>query len=148
KLVAMGDAFADRLEDSLRGLKKDEELASKIDVKPDNCFVGFDAYKGVINSGIDVVLLCSPPGFRPLHFKAAIDAGKHVFAEKPVAVDGPGVRSVLATAAEAKKKNLAVVSGLCWRYHNGMRETFKRVHDGAIGDLVAMQCTYNTHYLW
>src|SRR5262249_36578171 len=148
KLVALGDAFADRLQSSLKQLKRDEEIAAKIDVKDDHCFVGFDAYKGVINSGVDVVLLATPPHFRPAHLKAAIDAGKHVFAEKPVAVDAPGVRSVLATCAEAKKKSLAVVSGLCWRYHNGMRETFKRVHEGGVGDIVALQCTYNTGRLW
>ena len=84
---------------------------------------------------MDVVLLTTPPHFRPMHLKAAIDAGKHVFAEKPVAVDAPGVRSVLETCAEAKRKNLSVVSGLCIRYDGGFRETVKRLHDGAIGDI-------------
>jgi len=102
----------------------------------------------VLDSGVDVVLLTTPPHFRPAHLKAAIDAGKHVFCEKPVAVDAPGVRSVLATCEEAKQKNLAVVSGLCWRYHTGKRETLKQVHDGAIGDIVAMQVSYNTGGLW
>lgn len=148
KLVAMGDAFADRLQQSLKTLQSDEEISKKIDVKPESCFSGFDNYKGVINSGVDVVLLCSPPGFRPMQLRAAIDAGKHVFAEKPVAVDAPGVRAVIDACHDAKKKNLAVVSGLCWRYHNGMRETFKRIQDGSIGDIVTLQCTYNTHYLW
>ena len=86
-----------------------------------------------------MVLLCEPPHFRPLHLKAAIDAGKHVFCEKPVAVDAPGVRSVLATGEEAAKKNLNLVSGLCWRYRHGVRETMKRVLDGAIGDILAIQ---------
>jgi predicted dehydrogenase len=148
KLVAIGDMFPDRLQESLSTLKRDRAITEKVAVTPDTCFTGFDAYKKVIASGIDVVLLATPPHFRPAHIKAAVEAGKHIFAEKPVAVDGPGVRSVLSSCAEAKKKNLAIVSGLCWRYHNGMRETFKRIHDGAIGDIVTMHCLYNTSELW
>jgi predicted dehydrogenase len=112
--------------------------------------VGWNAYQELLKlKEIDVVLLATPPGFRPLHLQAAVDAGKHIFAEKPVAVDGPGVRAAMKACEEAKKKNLAVVSGLCWRYDTGMRETFKRIHDRAIlGDIVAMQCTYNTGPLW
>src|SRR5262249_31478981 len=136
KLVALGDLFGDRLQASLQTLLADGDVAGKVDVKPDHCFTGFDAYKGVIQSGIDVVLLCTPPHFRPLHLRAAVDAGKHVFAEKPVAVDAPGVRKVLEAVADARKKNLALVSGLCWRYHHNMREAFKRLHDGAVGDIV------------
>ena len=135
KLVALGDAFENRLKGSLAILKK--TLPEKVDVKDEKCFVGFDAYKGVIAAS-DVVLLCEPPHFRPSHLKAAIGAGKHVFAEKPVAVDGPGVRSVLASCLEAKKKSLSVVSGLCLRYSAGFREMMKRVHDGAIGDVVTL----------
>src|SRR6185295_3375329 len=119
KLVAMGDAFPDRLQASLKILKK--TLPEKVDVKEENCFVGFDAYKHVIAAS-DVVLLCEPPHFRPSHLKAAVEAGKHVFAEKPVAVAGPGVRSVLETCELAKKKNLSVVSGLCLRYSTGFQE--------------------------
>jgi predicted dehydrogenase len=139
KLVAMADAFPDRLQKSLKTLKKDEAIADKVDVAKDHCFVGFNAYKDLIDSGVDVVLLCTPPHFRPAHLKAAVDAGKHVFAEKPVAVDAPGVRSVLDTCALAKKKSLSVVSGLCLRYHYGFQETIKRIHDGALGDIVALQ---------
>ncbi|MCS6853089.1 MAG: Gfo/Idh/MocA family oxidoreductase [Gemmataceae bacterium] len=149
RLVAMGDMFADRLESSLRTLRnEDESIARRVEVTPDRCFTGFDAYKHVIASGVDVVLLATPPHFRPAHIKAAVAAGKHIFAEKPCAVDAPGVRSVLASVAEAKAKGLSIVAGLCWRYHTGMRETFRRIHDGAIGDIVALQCTYNTHGLW
>jgi predicted dehydrogenase len=148
KLIAMGDVFADRLQDSLKTLQDDEAIAKKIDVRDDHCFVGFDAYKQVLATPVDVVLLTTPPHFRPLHFKAAVDAGKHVFVEKPVAVDAPGVRAVMATAEEAKRKNLAVVSGLCYRYEHAKRETMNRVHDGAIGDIVALQTTYNTGGLW
>lgn len=139
KLVAMGDAFDDRLASSLKTLQSDKEIAAKIDVPQANRFVGFDAYKQVIDCGVDVVLLTSPPHFRPLHLKYAVEKNKHVFAEKPVAVDAPGVRSVLATCAEAKKKSLSVVSGLCLRYDQGFRDTVKRVWDGAVGDILVIQ---------
>jgi predicted dehydrogenase len=147
KLVAMGDMFPDKLKKSLTQLKGTSAIADRIDVKPAYCFTGFDAYKSVIEVS-DVVLLTTPPHFRPLHLQAAVAAGKHVFAEKPCAVDAPGVRVVLHACEEAKKKNLAVVAGLCWRYHHGMRETMKRVHDGTIGAITALQCTYNTGGLW
>ena len=147
-LIAVGDAFADRIESSLAALLRDDDIKGKVAVNAQHKFVGFDAYKQVIDSGIDVVLLATPPHFRPAHLKYAVEKGKHIFAEKPVAVDAPGVRSVLASCEEAKKKNLAVVSGLCWRYHPAKRETMKRIHDGAVGDIVALQCSYNTGPLW
>jgi len=146
KLTAMGDAFADRLQSSRDNLQK--MFSEKVEVPDDRCFVGFDAYKDVINSGVDVVVLASPPHFRPAHLAAAVAAGKHVFAEKPVAVDAAGVRSVLETCAEAKKKNLSVVSGLCYRYDLAKRETIQRVHDGAVGDIVALNVNYNANTLW
>src|SRR5205823_2404678 len=133
KLWAMADAFRDRLESSLATLRRDPNIAGKIDVNAQRSFVGFDAYQQLINSGVDVVLLCTPPGFRPLHIRAAVQANKHVFAEKPVAVDAPGVRSVLATCEDARRRNLSVVSGLCLRYSNGYREMMRRLHDGAVG---------------
>jgi predicted dehydrogenase len=137
KLVAMGDAFSDRLEGSLTNLLAKKAVAERVDVKPDAKFVGFDAYKHVIAHS-DVVLLTTPPQFRPIHLKAAIEAGKHVFAEKPCAVDAPGVRSVLATCEVAKKKGLSVVSGLCLRYDTSFRECVKRIHDGEIGEVVTL----------
>lgn len=137
KLVAMADAFEDRLAESLDNLLKKKEIVAKIDVKPDAKFTGFNAYKEVIER-CDVVLLATPPQFRPLHLKAAVEAGKHVFAEKPVAVDAPGIRSVLESCKLAKKKNLSVVSGLCLRYDFGFKETVKRIHDGTIGDVVTL----------
>jgi predicted dehydrogenase len=148
KLVALGDAFADRLQGSLNSLKGEQEIKDKVDVKPDHCFVGFDAYKQVLASGIDVVLLTTPPHFRAAHLKAAIEAGKHVFAEKPVAVDAPGVHSVMESCRKARDKNLAVVSGLCYRYEHAKRETMQRIHEGAVGDVVALHCTYNAGLLW
>ena len=137
KLWAMADAFEDKLQSSLENLSTKSEIASKIDVAPERRFVGFDAYKEVI-ACCDVVLLCSPPHFRPLHLRAAVDAGKHVFAEKPCAVDAPGVRAVLAACEDAKKKNLSIVSGLCLRYDNGFKETVRRIQDRAIGDVVTL----------
>ncbi len=146
KLVAMADAFADRLEGSVERLAK--RFGDRVAVDADHRFVGFDAHRGLLDSGIDVVLLAAPPHFRPRHLKACIEAGKHVFCEKPVAVDAPGVRSVLATCEAAEKKGLNVVSGLMYRYHTGMLETMKRLADGAIGRIVAIQETYNVGPPW
>jgi myo-inositol 2-dehydrogenase / D-chiro-inositol 1-dehydrogenase len=147
KLWAMADAFEDRLESSLANLQKTEDAAGKIDVAPERRFTGFDAYKHVIEA-CDVVLLATPPHFRPMHLRAAVDAGKHVFAEKPVAVDAPGVRSVMTTCEEAKRKNLSIVSGLCLRYDYSFQETVKRIHDGAIGQIVAMQANDYRGPIW
>src|SRR5258706_11438339 len=99
----MADVFEDQLQKSLQSLQK--SFPEKVTVTPEKSFVGLDAYQKLIDSGVDVVLLATPPGFRPLHLQAAIAAGKHVFTEKPIAVDAPGVPSVLATAAEDQKKN-------------------------------------------
>lgn len=147
KLVAMGDAFKERLELSLETLKKQQDIAAKIEVPEEKRFVGFDAYKEVIARS-DVVLLATPPHFRPIHIKAAIDANKHVFAEKPVAVDAQGVRAVLAACEEARKKKLSVVSGLALRYSNAYRETIKRIHDGAIGEIRALQANDFRGPIW
>jgi predicted dehydrogenase len=146
KVVALGDMFPDRIAGCAKTLSN--ELGERGTVKPETCFTGFDAYKKVIDAGVDVVLLASPPHFRPAHIKYAVEKGKHIFAEKPVAVDGPGVRAVLAACKEAEQKKLSVVSGLCWRYDPAKREVMKRVHDGAIGEITALQCSYNTGYLW
>lgn len=146
RLTALGDAFADRLQGSLENLRK--EQPEKVQVDAEHCFVGFDAYQKVIDSGVDVVVLATPPHFRPAHLQAAIAAGKHVFCEKPVAVDAPGIRSVLESCELAKQKNLSVVSGLCWRYDYGVRETMQRVLDGAIGEIVAIQENYLAGSLW
>ena len=146
RLVAMADAFPDRLESSLERLKKLKP--DQVAVDRDHMFVGFDAYRQLLDSGVDVVLLAEPPHFRPSHLAACVDAGVHVFCEKPVAVDAPGIRAVLAACKKAKQKKLSLVSGLCFRYHTGVRETMKRVHDGAIGDVIAIQTTYNCGPPW
>ncbi len=145
-LVAMGDAFENRLQDSLKGLQTAH--GPKVKVTPDKCFVGLDAYQKVIDSGVDVVLLATPPGFRPMHLKAAVAAGKHIFTEKPMATDAPGVRSVLASVEEAKKKNLAMVAGFCYRYHHGCRALMQKIHDGEIGTIRSLYNTYNTAPVW
>ena len=147
KLWAMADAFEDRLESSLKSLANVEGTEGKIDVPPERRFTGFEAYREVI-ACCDVVLLCSPPQFRPMHLKAAVDAGKHVFAEKPCAVDAPGVRSVLATCQEAKQKGLSVVSGLCLRYDNSFRQTISRIHDGAVGQIHTLQANDYRGGIW
>lgn len=146
QLFAMGDAFEDRGRASREGLRR--RWGPKVEVPDDRLFVGFDAYQRVIDSGVDVVILTTPPHFRPAHLKAAIAAGKHVFCEKPVAVDAPGVRSVLETVKVAEQKGLSLVSGLCWRYDYGVRETMKRVLDGQIGEIVAIQENYLAGPLW
>lgn len=148
KIVALGDLFKDRLDGCYDNLTKNEGLKEKVDLSPERCFVGFDAYKKVIASGVDLVILASPPGFRPTHFQAAIRAGKHVFMEKPVAVDGPGVRMVLAAGELATQKKLGVVAGTQRRHQLGYVETIKRIHDGAIGEIVAAQCYWNQGGLW
>src|ERR1041384_8248529 len=145
QLVAMGDVFDTSLQRSLAEFKptaKKNGAGHKINVKPDKCFTGLDAYQKVIDSGVDLVILATPPGFRPQHLAAAVAAGKQIFCEKPMATDGPGVRSVLASVEEAKKKNLALVAGFCWRYDTARREFFKHLHDGEIGDVRALYHTY------
>ncbi len=146
-LTALGDAFEEKFKPCLAALKQDGEklgYAERIKVTPDKCFVGLDAYQKVIDSGVDVVLLTSPPGFRPVHLAAAVKAGKHIFCEKPVATDAPGVRSVLGSAKLAKEKKLSLVAGLCWRYEGARREFYKMIHDGAIGEIRALYATYYT----
>lgn len=145
-LHAMGDVFEDRLKGSLEQVKR--EHPERTMVTPDTMFLGFDAIDKVLASGVDVVLLATPPGFRPYHLKKCVEAGKHVFTEKPMATDGPGVRMVLEAAAVAKQKRLAMTSGFCWRYNPAEREMMKRIHDGQIGTPMALQTTYNTGSLW
>jgi predicted dehydrogenase len=142
QLVAMADAFEDQLQYSLDILKK-SEVSARVAVDSDRRFVGFDAYQRLLASGVDVVLLATPPQFRPGHLQAAITAGKHVFAEKPVAVDAPGIHKVRAACAEAKRKNLAVVSGLHNRYLHDARTAIAKIHDGAIGDVLLVQSAWN-----
>ncbi len=153
KLWAMADLFEDKLDASYNMLSKGakgrydrvdfEGLADQMDVPGQRRFVGFDAYKGLLNSGVDMVILATPPHFRPEHFEAAVEAGKHVFMEKPVAVDPVGVRRVIVAAKLAEKRSLSVVAGTQRRHQLHYIEILKRIHDGAIGEVVAAQCYWN-----
>ena len=144
EIVAIADLFEEKLAPCAAGLKEAYGDRAKLDGAQ---FSGFDGYKAVIDK-CDVVLLCTTPFYRPIHLRAAVEAGKHVFFEKPVAVDPVGIRSVLESAEIGKQKGLTMVCGLCWRYHKGVQETMKRVLGGEIGDILAMQETYLTGSLW
>jgi predicted dehydrogenase len=139
-LVAMGDIFEDRLTGAYERLRKIKP--DQVKVAADHKFIGFDAYQKVIHSDIDVVLIAAASHFHPMFLKEAVAAGKQIFCEKPHGLDVPGIRSVMASIEEAKKKKLNLVSGLCWRYDKGVRETIQRIHDGAIGEIVAVQENY------
>ncbi len=145
-ITAMGDVFEDRLEEAYTALVK--VAGDKVKVDKENKFIGFDAYQKVIDSGVDVVLLTTPPGFRPDHLTAAVNAGKHVFCEKPVAVDAPGVRKVIAAAKIAQNKNLSLVSGFCFRYDFPNRATFSRILNGDIGKINTVSTFRNGGELW
>lgn len=156
KLVAMADAFSDRVESAYTALTKrkykddsgaEVDVKSKIDVPKERMFVGFDAYKQAIALA-DVVILATPPGFRPWHFEEAVKQNKHIFMEKPVATDGPGVRKVLEVAEEAKRKKLNVVVGLQRHYQRNYREAMNRIHDGKIGDIVGGSVYWVSGGVW
>jgi predicted dehydrogenase len=146
RLVALADIFDERLKASREQLAKAK--SDQVEVKDDRCFVGFDAYQKLIASGVDVVLIAPASHFIPTILQAAVAAGKHVFCEKPHGIDMPGLKVSMAAAEQAKQKGLSVVSGLCWRYDLGVRETMKRVQDGAIGEIVTIQENYlSTPYI-
>ncbi len=134
-----------QLDRQLAAFEGCQESNGKVRVDKDHQFLGLDAFQKVIDSDVDVVILATPPGFRPMHLKAAVEAGKHIFCEKPVAVDAPGIRSVLETVRLSREKNLSLVSGLCWRYNKAVNATMERVHKGAIGDLIAHYANYYTN---
>jgi len=147
-LVAVADTFADRAEESLNQLRGEKTIAERVQVTPESIFTGFDGYKNVVDS-CDVVLLATPPHFRPEHFAYVVEKGKHCFIEKPIAVDTPGIKSVMESSRKAKEKNIAVVSGLCWRYDLKVREMMRQIlEQEAIGEIVAIESSYNTGLLW
>jgi predicted dehydrogenase len=154
EVVAIGDVFkfrTDGLRRRLSELQNDsrvKELRNKAELPEDRCFAGLDCHDKVINSGADYIILATPPGFRPLHIQAAVAAGKHIFTEKPVGVDGPGIRKVLAAYEEAKSKKLCIAAGTQRRHQLGYLETMKRIHDGAIGDLTALRGYWNGGAIW
>jgi predicted dehydrogenase len=144
KIVALGDVLPDRLNLCRDTLAK----KSKQEVTDDHCFIGFDAYQKVLETDVDIVLLATPPHFRPQHFDAAVDAKKHCFIEKPCAVDAPGVRSVLATGQKAAAYHLCVVAGTQRRHHRAYKETYDRVSRGAIGQIVGASARWNQGQTW
>ncbi len=143
-LVAMGDIFQDQLDNSLQNLRNLEEIGKRIQVTKENCFVGFDAYKKVIDSGVDVVILATPPGFRSIHIKQAIEKNKHVFCEKPICTDAFGYRSFMETVKKAKEKGLGIGSGFCWRSNLAERAIYEKILGGDIGEVRTIYGTYNT----
>jgi predicted dehydrogenase len=146
EVTAFADLFEDKLLkclDTLRQNPRNAAIASKVNVAAENRFVGFDAYQKMVASDVDIVLLCTPPGYRPMHFEAAVNAGKHVFAEKPVGTDATGVRRFMAAALKATDKNLTVVSGAQNRSNRAIRETRAKVEAGEIGDIAAAYVGYN-----
>ncbi len=146
RLVAMADAFKDRIDFSHKALST--QMKDKVDVPEERRFAGLDSYQQAIDCGVDMVLLCTPPGFRPQQFEAAVAAGKHVFMEKPVATDAPGVRRILAANEEAKKKGLLVAVGHHLRHEDKHREAIARIHDGAIGDIQYLRAYFNSGGVW
>jgi len=154
EIHAVGDAFEDRATGGQRRLEKlaaedakVKELGNKVNLTG-RVFTGLDAYKQVLDSGVNYIILATPPGFRPLHLQAAVAAGKNIFTEKPVAVDGPGIRKVLHAYEDAKKQKLAIVAGTQRRHQLGYLETMKRLHGGDIGELVGGRCYWNQGILW
>ena len=141
-LVAMGDAFEDQLKQSHSSL--DKQFPGRVQVEPSKRFVGLDAYQKVIDAGVDVVLLASPPGFRPTHLRYAVEKKKHIFCEKPMATDSAGIRHVMESVRMSKEAKLNLVAGYCWRYSLPQREFFKRINEGEIGEVLAMYGTYLT----
>ncbi|GAF88624.1 unnamed protein product, partial [marine sediment metagenome] len=139
RIVALADAFEDRL----NGLK------NEFKVRNNRCFVGIDAYKELMAlDNVDMVILATPPGFRPVQFAEAIRRGKHVFMEKPVAVCPAGIKMVIEASEKAAEKGLAIVAGTQRRHEPQYVETMKRIHDGAIGEIVSAQCYWNQGGLW
>lgn len=143
-LVGIADPFEGQANSCLNALKNNAAIKDRVQVTAGSIYTGLDGFQKLIDSGVDVVLLASPPGFRPQHLKAAVAAGKHIFCEKPMATDAPGLRSVLESVKAAKAKGLGITAGFCWRYDFARREFYQRIHEGALGELRAIYATYLT----
>jgi myo-inositol 2-dehydrogenase/D-chiro-inositol 1-dehydrogenase len=146
KLVALADAFRDRVDACLKAVQG--ECKDQVDVPEERKFTGLDCHQKALACDVDMVLLCTPPGFRPMQFEAAVKAGKHVFMEKPLATDAPGVRRIRAANQEARKKGLLVAVGHHLRHEDKHRQVVKRIHDGAIGDLKFLRAYFDTGAIW
>ncbi len=140
-LWAIGDAFQSGIDNAVR-VGNQKPFAERMLAPKERQFLGLDAYLGVIASGVDLVLLCSPPHFRPQHLRAAVEAGKHSFVEKPMAVDMPGIHSVMESAKMAQKNGTAIQHGFCWRFHPGTKEAYEKVLAGEIGEVRSIYGTY------
>ena len=147
RLVAMGDAFRDRATSCRNRLRGVRDIAAKVDVPDERIFTGLEAYQQVIQN-CDLVLLATPPGFRPTHLRAAVTARKHIFTEKPVAVDGTGIRTVLQAYEDANRQRLCIVAGTQRRYQTGYLESMKKIHGGDIGTITSARCYWNQGDLW
>jgi predicted dehydrogenase len=143
RIVALADVLGDRVQRSLKALHEVEEIQGKIDIPEERQFVGFEAYKRVLDLNVDIVLLTTPPAFRPLQYSDAVQAGKHVFMEKPCCVDGPGYRRMMEANRVADSKGLKVVVGLQRRHQKSYLEGIKRIHDGEVGDIVLIRTYFN-----
>ena len=146
ELVAMGELFEDRLDQSKEILK--EVIPGSYRVTDETSFTGFDAYQKVIDSDVDLVLIAPPPGFHPMHLRAAVEAGKHVFVEKPAGVDPPGIASFVESGEIAKEKGLSLVTGTIYRRQPSFVEAVRRIHEGAIGEITSAQAYYLTGSIW
>jgi predicted dehydrogenase len=146
KIVALADLFPDRIASCRSKLAK--EIKDNLDVKDDQCFTGFNCHESLLKCDVNYVIIAGPPGFRPMHLKAAVDAGKNIFTEKPVAVDGPGINLCLDLYKKAKDKGLAIVAGTQRRHQKSYLEFMRRVHAGDLGELVAGRCYWNMGSLW
>ncbi len=157
-LWAMADAFPGRIETAYEQLttgqdarydrEAHEGYAGRINVPPERRFTGVHAYRDAIDSGVDVVLCASPPYFRPHHFEYAVEKGKHLFVEKPLATDAPGIRRILAANEKAQEKNLKIVVGLQRHHHAAYQETIRRIHEGAVGEILYLRCYWNQGSIW
>ena len=144
QVVALADPFEDRMNSCRERLKKEKN----VEIPDDKCFYGFDGYKKLIDSDVDIVLLATPPFFRPEHFRACVEARKHVFMEKPVAVDPVGARSIMASAKRAEALGLTVVAGTQRRHQRDYIGTYNQIYNGLIGDIVSANCYWNQSKLW
>lgn len=154
EITAVADVFKHKAEGAAKAFKSDNPKSSyrkyvnQIKVTPETTFDGLDAYEKLLNSGVDLVILATPPGFRPYHLEAAIKANKNIFCEKPVAVDATGARKCFALAEESKKKNIAIVAGTQRRHQQPYIDTIAKIHDNAIGDIVEARCAWNNNGIW
>ena len=143
-ITALGDVFEERITKLKERLKKDKS----IEIPAENCFVGLDAYQKVIDSGVDVVLIATPPVFRPIHFKYAVEKGKHSFLEKPICVDAAGYRTIMASTKQAEAKGLSVITGTQRHHHRAYVESYKKVMEGLIGEITGGTVYWNQNMLW